>query len=61
VVVRTKRTLEFFLVQIVPYLPSDAQQVYRVLASKVQKIWEGAEEPPPASPLRRGQRLPSHG
>ena len=59
---RTKRTLEFFLVQIVPYLPSDAQQVYRVLASKVQKIWEGAEEPPPASQrLRRGQRLPSHG
>jgi hypothetical protein len=58
---RTKRTLEFFLVQIVPYLPSDAQQVYRVLASRVQKIWEGAEEPPPASPLRRGQRLPSHG
>jgi hypothetical protein len=47
---RTKRTLEFFLRQIVPYLPSDAQDVYRVLASRVQKIWEGAEEPPPASP-----------
>ncbi|MFP3287612.1 MAG: hypothetical protein RXP86_10165 [Acidilobus sp.] len=47
---RTKRTLEFFLRQIVLYLPSDAQDVYRVLASRVQKIWEGAEEPPPASP-----------
>jgi hypothetical protein len=38
VVVRTKKTLEFFLRQIVPYLPSDAQDVYRVLASRVQKI-----------------------
>ncbi|MCG2896176.1 MAG: hypothetical protein L7G95_02345 [Acidilobus sp.] len=37
---RTKMTLEFFR-QIVPYLPSDAQDVYGVLASKVQKIWEG--------------------
>jgi hypothetical protein len=38
---RSKRTLEYFLVQIVPYLPRDAQQTYRVLASKVQQIWEG--------------------
>jgi len=38
---RSKRTLEYFLVQIVPYLPKDSQQVYRVLASKVQQIWEG--------------------
>jgi len=50
VVVRAKKTLEFFLRQIVPYLPSDAQGVYRVLASGVQRIWEGAEGPPPASP-----------
>ncbi|MFP3172214.1 MAG: hypothetical protein RXQ79_04130 [Acidilobus sp.] len=49
-VARTKKTLEFFLRQIVPYLPSDAQDVYRVLASGVQRIWEGAEGPPPASP-----------
>jgi len=47
---RTKKTLEFFLRQVVPYLPSDAQGVYRVLASGVQRIWEGAEGPPPASP-----------
>jgi len=41
---RSKRTLEYFLVQIVPYLPSDAQQTYRILASKVQRIWEGVEQ-----------------
>jgi hypothetical protein len=41
---RSKRTLEYFLVQIVPYLPRDAQQTYRVLASKVQQIWEGVEQ-----------------
>jgi len=46
VVARMKKTLEFFLRQIVPYLPSDAQNVYRVLASGVQRIWEGAEGPP---------------
>jgi hypothetical protein len=58
-IARAKKTLEFFLRQVVPYLPSDAQDVYRVLTSKVQKIWEGAEEPPPASQrLRRGQRSP---
>jgi hypothetical protein len=49
-IARTKKTLEFFLRQIVPYLPSDARGVYRVLASGVQRIWEGAEGPPPASP-----------
>jgi hypothetical protein len=49
-IARTKKTLEFFLRQIVPYLPSDARDVYRVLASGVQRIWEGAEGPPPASP-----------
>jgi len=41
---RTKLTLEYFLRQIIPYLPRDAQETYRVLASKVQKIWEGAEQ-----------------
>jgi len=49
-IARTKKTLEFFLRQVVSYLPSDAQNVYRVLASGVQRIWEGAEGPPPASP-----------
>jgi len=49
-IARTKKTLEFFLRQIVPYLPSDARDVYRVLASGVQRIWEGAEGLPPASP-----------
>ncbi|MFP3320774.1 MAG: hypothetical protein RXO24_09435 [Acidilobus sp.] len=49
-IARAKKTLEFFLRQIVPYLPSDAQDVYRVLASGVQRIWEGAEGPPPAPP-----------
>jgi len=49
-IARTKKTLEFFLRQIVPYLPSDARDVYRVLASGVQRIWEGAEGPPPAPP-----------
>jgi len=44
-IARTKKTLEFFLRQIVPYLPSDARDVYRVLASGVQRIWEGAEGP----------------
>jgi len=41
---RTKLTLEYFLRQIIPYLPRDAQETYRVLASKVQKIWEGVEQ-----------------
>jgi len=41
---RTKMTLEFFLRQIIPYLPRDAQETYRVLASKVQQIWEGIEQ-----------------
>jgi len=38
---RTKMTLDFFLRQIPPYLPRDAQETYRLIASKVQKIWEG--------------------
>jgi hypothetical protein len=41
---RSKLTLEYFLRQIVPYLPSDAQQTYRILASKVQQIWRGGEQ-----------------
>jgi hypothetical protein len=41
---RTKLTLEYFLRQIIPYLPRDAQETYRVLASKVQQIWRGAEQ-----------------
>jgi len=41
---RSKMTLEYFLRQIVPYLPSDAQQTYRILASKVQQIWRGGEQ-----------------
>ena len=41
---RTKLTLEYFLRQIISYLPRDAQETYRVLASKVQKIWEGVEQ-----------------
>jgi len=39
---RTKRTLEFFLRYIPPYLPAEARRTYRLLASSgVQKIWEG--------------------
>ena len=41
---RSKMTLEYFLRQIIPYLPSDAQQTYRILASKVQQIWRGGEQ-----------------
>jgi len=41
---RTKLTLEYFLRQIIPYLPRDAQETYRVLASRIQKIWEGVEQ-----------------
>jgi len=39
---RTKRTLEFFLRYIPPYLPAEARRTYRLLASSgVQRIWEG--------------------
>jgi hypothetical protein len=38
---RTKMTLDFFLRQIPPYLPAEARRTYRLLASGVQKIWEG--------------------